>query len=256
MSNLIHSFARRLALPALCGGAVLLGGGPARAGFVSSTWETVANTSNPGGGALTSQAVFTASGNQLSIKLTNLTPNPKSIGASLSRLVFTLTTGTTTGTFVSGAGDSITIASGGTVTDNGPVSGGKSVVHWDFQGGTGGNFTLTRIGSGIGEPDFTIIGPPNSTGKYSNANASIAGSGSHNPFFSQTATFVLNIPALGGATDFKVSGMSFLYGSEAETSVRGVETAAIPEPSSLVMAGLASLAGIAGGFRARRRRAA
>src|ERR1035437_10979430 len=106
-------------------------------------------------------------------------------------------------------------------------------------------------------PSQTIIGPGGPTGVYSNANASIAGNGPHNPFLNRTATFTF---AVGGVTaDTSVTAATFSFGTTAGDNVRGTTCSTgdcggtqqdIPEPLSMFLMGAGLLGvGIFGKFR-------
>ena len=239
---------------ALLGGFMLGGTSASRAGFVASDWETNSNAYG-----VSSLASFTATGNTLYVTLTNLTPDPKDIADVLTRIQFTLSNGLTFtpgDTINSVEGVERTIASNNTFTDS-PSSGTKTIsnkANWALQQ-DGTAFRLTRVGSGVGQVDHGIIGPPIGT-KYT-ANGSIAGNNPHNPFLYDTATFALNIQGLDNpAVNYAITGVTFLYGSGPENPVAGhITSTAIPEPSSVLMGGMA-LAALAGFSRARRGRSA
>jgi hypothetical protein len=75
-----------------------------------------------------------------------------------------------------------------------------------------------------------IIGPPDGSGNYSNANASIAGNGPHNPFVDQTAAFVLSISGIN--SDTIVTGATFSFGTTPGDNVPG---GGVPDSGSTVM---------------------
>lgn len=241
-----HGFITTVALL----GGFMVGATPAtRAGFVASTWETEANAYG-----VSSLAAFTATGNTLFVTLTNLTEDPKDIADVLTRIQFTLSNGLT---FTPGdalnsvEGVERTIASNNTFTDN-PVSGTMTIpnkANWALQQ-AGSAYRLTRVGSGVGQVDYGIIGPP--TGSVYTANSSVAGNGPHNPFLFGTATFELTVQGLNNpVVDYSITGVTFLYGSGPENPVNGFKTGAVPEPSSVLMGGMA-LAALAGFSRLRR----
>jgi len=86
-----------------------------------------------------------------------------------------------------------------------------------------------------GEPAGLIIGP----GPYTNAHASIAGNGPHNPFANQTVTFTLALADVTAST--LISNVVFSFGTETGTNV------AVPIPAAvwLFVSGLLGLIGIA-----------
>jgi hypothetical protein len=81
-------------------------------------------------------ASFVTSNGQLTITLYNLQANPSAVGQNLSDLIFTISTGQTTGTLTSSSGVEITVASNGSYTMGSSVS-------------TGGYYRKLWIGDGM-----------------------------------------------------------------------------------------------------------
>lgn len=163
-------------------------------------------------GPVSAQAVLTTSANGLTIVITDLLVNPTSAGQLVSDLFFTLSN-------TSGVGSSLTSSSGNarTVNGDGTFSDGGSVAVWAGANAfsvTGGVFHLDALGGGKGSftPAHLIIGDPDASNLYSNANGSIAGNGPHNPFISGDATFVLNIPGID--TNTVVTSVTFSFGTQ------------------------------------------
>ncbi|OJW21460.1 MAG: hypothetical protein BGO49_13390 [Planctomycetales bacterium 71-10] len=231
-----------MALPALCGSAVMIGAS-AKADFVS-TWDTVANVRS-------AKAEFQAVGDTLTITLTNLTANPGSAADLLTRLQFQFTSGgPTTGSLTSSSGDEVSLAKVGGNTVATPGSSGVA-TGWNLSSSSG-VLQLSMVGAPIA-PKHGILGPAGSGGYYNNANPSLLGN--HNPFLNGSATFVLNINGLAnsGAT---ISSATFIFNTEANISVDGKPGSnVIPEPSSVLMGGMA-LAALVGFSRFRRGRSA
>src|SRR5262249_9507552 len=121
-------------------------------------------------------------------------------------LGFTVSTGQTTGGSLTGsAGMERTIASNGTFTD-GPIV----ATGWELDNGQGFPFRVHVLGTGVG-PAHTIIGKPDGSNVYSNANGGIAGNGPHNPFLANTVVFDVAITGLP-STAF-VSSALFSFGT-------------------------------------------
>src|SRR5262249_31398028 len=98
----------------------------------------------------------------------------------------------------------------------------------------------------------TLIGKPGGSNLYSSANSSIAGNGPHNPFLADTITFNIIDPA---ATDLStITNVNFQFGTtDGANKVVGIDPPAVPEHTSVVMAGL-RLASVCGYCLRRRRR--
>jgi len=187
-----------------------------------------------GGQPVSADATFVTTAGELVITLQDTLANPTDIGQLVSDLQFSMNTGDTSATLSSSSADFITVNSGGSVTDNGTSSTG-----WGFGSGTlgSGNYLLCVIcGDGISLPPHVapaelIIGP----GPYTNANASIAGNGPHNPFMNQTATFTILDSNITNSTT--ISNVLFSYGTTFGLDGAGIPT---PEPRSYVFLALVS----------------
>jgi hypothetical protein len=203
---------------------------PANAATATFVTPTGATTS---GGPVDASATFTTGAGTLSITLIDLLANPKSVGQTLSDLIFTLSSHQTTGTISSSSGQLVTVAANGTAT-----TGATTTTGWGLNSNVSGGIQLDALGF-VG-PAGLIIGPPGPGGIYTNANGSIAGNGPHNPFINQTATFLLSIAGLTAADT--VTSALFSFGTEAGVERAGVPSA-IPLPGALPLfaTGLAGL---------------
>lgn len=231
-------------------GVLAIGAGTSRADFVSS-WSTVANSYNN-----SSNVVFTAVGDNLTIQLTNLTAPTEDAKDLLTRLRFGFTSGTVAGTLNAGSGLERTVNGDGSYADGGVTSNTGWELNADVTGWNPGQGNwLSRVGAGNGIK-HTLIGPPSGNDNdYGSANSSVAGNNGHNPFLAGTATFTLTFNGLG-ASGATISLVQFYYNTDAGLVVNGAPDApAVPEPSSVVLAGMATVAGIVGFARSRRRSA-
>jgi len=228
---------------ALLGLALVFGVGTGRAEMV--TFVTPTGSTESGGNAVNAEATFTTSTDTVSVTLTNLLVNPKTVAQNLSDLFFTTNNESlTSGTLASSSGQEVTVKSDGSTDLGGTVATGWVL---SFDSSTG--FHLNDLaGPGHAGPAHTIIGAPDAFGVYSHANPSIAGNGPHNPFLNQTATFTVSIAGVTSAT--KITSATFSFGTAAGNNVTG---AAVPEPGSIVLCGI-GMAGLGLGQVARSRR--
>jgi hypothetical protein len=178
---------------------------------------------NAGNGA-TGSANFVFGTNTLTLTLTDTVVNPGDVAFDLSGFMFTLT-GSTGAALVSSSGLERTVAANGTFTDGATVATG-----WIFSAAAG-TYTLDDLAGGGAGPAHTIIGTPNGSNVYSNANPSIEGNGPHNPFLAQTAVF--NFTFTGGVnSDSTPKNIQWQFGTTS-----GFSGGTVPEPMSLSLVG-------------------
>jgi hypothetical protein len=211
----------------------------ASAALVSASTATAGSISyqaTPSGGNAGAVATFSTFAGGITVTLVNDDVNPRSVAENVSALVFAVSTGN------GGAGSSLSSSSGleRTVAGDGSFSDGASVsTGWVF--GTSGSNTISLdvlSGTGHAGPAHTLIGDPDSTNYYSNADNSIARNGPHNPFLANTITFNIVDPA--ATAQSTVTNVCFQFGTtDGSNLVPGTDPPpSVPEPASLVMAGI------------------
>lgn len=170
------------------------------------------------------KATFTTSPGQVHVLLENLQADPRSRGQAISGLFFTLDGGQSGGSMPSSSGIERSIASNGTFVDLGPAATG-----WSFTNvGTQNRLDVLNTPTA---PEHLVIGPPNASNIYGNANASILGNGPANPFLGLSAQFTLNIP--GVTDDTLLDQAIFQFGTSPGDETPG--TTIVPEPAALAM---------------------
>ncbi|MCG3180993.1 MAG: hypothetical protein BIFFINMI_03360 [Phycisphaerae bacterium] len=222
-------------------GALLLSAAPAGADVIVTTpsGATVAD------GPVNARVTFTFTTDHVTVFLENLQADPTSVGQNLSSLLFTIDSGQTSGTLVSGNGVARSVASNKTYSDGGTVAAG-----WVFSTPGGAFFLNVLEGPGHAGPAHLIIGAPAGDDKYDSANGSIKGNGPHNPFLALNATFEFDVP--GVTAESGISGLTFGFGTtpgaNTITPPPNVGTF-VPEPATLAMLALGSTALAAGRLR-------
>ena len=198
-----------------------------------------------GGQAVNAMATFSTGPNMIIVTINNNRSDPTAIVQAISDLLFTVDTGQNSGSITSSSGVERTINANGTYTPGGIVATGWSLST------QGQSLYLNVLGTAV-SPAHLIIGPPNGSNLYSNADSSIAGNGSNNPFLTSGATFVLSVPGVTAQSAVVFAQFSFgttpgitlngIGGADAETGVG--DQLPIPEPAtaSFVFISLAALA--------------
>jgi len=195
---------------------VLLAASVASAAII--TYQTPAG-SDVGGLPVAARATFSTQTDHVTVVLENLQANPTSVSQSLSDLIFVLSDpNANVGVLDASFGVERTIHADGSFTNGGAVDTG-----WGLENAA---LRLHVLGTPIG-PAHTLIGPPGPGGIYSNANASIAGNGPHNPFLGDSAVFALHVPFV--TADTTVEAVVFSFGTTEGVVVPGFP---VPEPST------------------------
>jgi len=191
---------------------------------------------NGQGDPVRASATFTTGTGSCTLSLSDLLPNPTSVGQLVSGISFSLPPGLTSGTLGVNSGIEIRVGSDAAFKLGSTVSTGWGLT------ASSGLFQLSALGTAT-SPAHLIIGGPGPGLHYTSANGSIAGDKPHNPFLAGVATFTLNIPGMTPSTS--VTGVNFSFGTEAGDSVPGVNNPNTPvpdAPSTVLLLGVALFA--------------
>jgi hypothetical protein len=177
------------------------------------------------------KALFTTGNGFITIQLTDLVVNPTDVADNLSALIFTLSSAPGV--------DSISSSSALTRTVNGNgvggyTDGGSVAPGWAFSS-IGATISLNDLTGGAAGPAHTLIGSPNASNAYSNANGSIKGNGAHNPFLDGTATWTISAANVTSSTN--ITAATFQFGTTdgaGRVGSTGVSVAT-PEPATISM---------------------
>jgi hypothetical protein len=245
-------------------GAILLSTCVAFAASTSGVQAAVFNASGPNtfngnNTALAATANFTASGNTLTVVLTNTGTGFINDASSVLTGVFFNFSGVPPVTLTTVGGSAL--LNGSTVTPGGtaPV-GGNVGGEWAYSGSLGSGapapYGISSSGLGFfGQPNFNGLNLQNPTavdginyGIVNTAYVNGQGNGGINstPLIRNAVTFTLSgLPV--GFSDTSISNVQFQYGTSlAETRLVGVNPDAVPEPSSAIgMLFLGSMGGAA-----------
>jgi hypothetical protein len=234
--------------------AVTLSTRPARAtSFTFNTLPGDTTSSLP----ISASATFDVEADTLKVTLSNLVVDQTSVGQNVSNIYFTL------GNFTTG---SVTNMLGGLINlDNyagtpivAPTNTSlPSADDWKL---TGGNFTVQgstitgyHLDTLANGNNFTLLGLPNASNIYSNANSSLT-NGHGDPFLYSTVVFTMHIDGLTPTTS--VSNVSFgfgtgegdVHGSACSDGCTTTTITTTPEPASMLVIGFGlAVIGLVGG---------
>jgi hypothetical protein len=156
-------------------------------------------------GAVSAQADFVLGNGSVAVTLTDLLVNPKSAGQLVSGIQFDVSGASGSGSLARTVSNSfVTTVDIGNDTFSSPVS--DPLTRWKASE-SGITITLTTLSGG--NPDRLIIGPPNGSNLYTNANNSISGD---NPNVVGSPTFTITIPAVKDTST--LSNIVFLFGTK------------------------------------------
>ena len=175
--------------------------------------------------------IITGNG-QITITLIDKVINPTSVTDNLSAFIFT--------TSVTPGSESLTSSSAMERSINGNGAGqyaegaGPVATGWTLAMNSA-TTTLDVLAAGGVGPAHTIVGSPDASNAYSNANGSINGNGAHNPFIDRTATFTLAATGVTSATTILSAYFQFGTADGSNRSQGTLAASAAPEPATYGM---------------------
>jgi hypothetical protein len=153
-------------------------------------------------GNVLAQADITLGTGTITVVLTNLLPNERSIGQAISDFGLTLAGSTITSAMVTsatGTAENIT-------SPNSHTAATGTTNRWVVDQFTANSIHVTVLSGG--QPNYLIAGIPDMSGNYPNSNASMR---VHSPVFVETATITLAAP--GVTPDATILHVSFSFGT-------------------------------------------
>ena len=185
------------------------------------------------GHVVSGTADFSASGDTLTLALTNTTPLTRNVTDLLSGIDFSLDGLTPTLTSVTGILRDVAV--------DGSFSDGSASqnLSWSFTSIGGDTWQLDS------HPDAknAIIGPA-SQGDYGDANRSVRGNPGDNPYAAQTVIATFNVPGLSSITVpiISVTRFAFSGGSAANGTLVPSGSLEIPEPTAATLICMVAIA--------------
>jgi hypothetical protein len=198
--GLMMSFKNRLLGAAAIAAAVSFG-----TSAFAVTYQTPVGANSAKDGPVSAQATFDLSGNNLLVTITDLLVNPTSDGQMISGIRFDESGATGSGALTSVNSGLISTVN----TSTGTFTAGASdpLTRWHATE-SGTTITLTTLTGG--KPDRLIIGPPDGSNLYSNANPS-----TKNPVVLNSAIFTIAIPGVTSLSSIldDVSNVYIMFGT-------------------------------------------
>jgi hypothetical protein len=204
---------------------------------------TATGTGTGGDGPISGSANFIISAGQIQVIVTNLLSATASLdqGEAVSGVKFTISNAPGTNSSNTASGQLVNVGSSGNVTNiSGTLGNWISSTTGGF-GISGNTITLEAIGHG----NSVQMVLPASAGPY-NVNPGFA---SHNPYVDGPATFTLNLSGVTANTT--ITAVKISFGTSPDTTLDATEVTTVPEPSTLAIAGLGTLAFVGYGLRKR-----
>jgi hypothetical protein len=170
-------------------------------------------------GPVLAQAEIAVGDGTVTIVLSNLLPNERSIGQAISDFGFTVAGGIVTSASVTSnmTGTAESILSPSSNTNLGTVS----TDRWQVTQISGNTIEISDLTGG--KPKYLIAGIPDSKGNYPNANASMV---VHSPVFVQSATITLAIT--GVTSSSTINSVTFSFGTGPDCTLAGQPGPVIP----------------------------
>jgi hypothetical protein len=171
----------------------------------------------------------------LTVVIDDNTVNQKSDGENVTGVELNINSSQITGdTLVSSSGAAIDVPSQSSVTHLGV----ESLTHWTATTSLS-QLTLTTIGGGT--PIDGIIGIPNGSGVYSNADGSLTGSNKW-PFAQETATFTIDLTGTNISMS-SITGAEIGFGTLGTNYINAtvITNIATPEPGTFWLLGISGV---------------
>ncbi len=168
--------------------------------------------------------------NSLTLVINGVVADINDVGQAVSGVDFSIVGGLT-GTLASTSGQLINVVGGGVYSN--------TAGNPDWFQDSPSDFETTALGSS--NPDHVLIGAPNGSNVYGNANGSIRNNGPHNPFVKEQITLVYNISGLTSTSNFSSFRIAFGTGPTwfdiPSDRIPPNEVPDVPEPATYAMMG-------------------
>ena len=207
------------------------------AALSSATYTTGLTTSSSGNG-VDATAAISINGNVMTIVLTDLYSDPRSVANVLNGIKINISGVTGVSDLTANNATTGDIGGNGTYTPSttaGNIIAGSS--GWTVSGST----TIKLSALGTANPQFLIIGPDanfnftDGAGNpgYTGSNSSIDGNGPHNPFILGTETFNFDLSGNNNISVSSIKDVTFLFGTGTDSCGGYVTVSSVPEPATI-----------------------